>query len=412
MTDMRIYLPVIESALALTVPAFIGFQLVERLYFFDQLVSSVALLLVPALFFVLWLVRFLRESGVEKPSNLTLLFLGLCGVVLGCLLAQKTFLLDKYDLSGRSAIGAAMLAGTYAVTWGLIGISVSSSRLVRSDLVAALIMAGIGLIVVPNIAGGYVNLVALREETGIDNLSHLWVSENIVFLFFLSYGLARSYSVKLALLVAVTFFLVAMLGRSSLFFTLGAVGIYELAFGRVRGVVQKVIIGCGFALLGFVVVLGIQWYYNEPILQKLFFSDGLVADASFEARSQLLSLGLFYLESQILIGDPTVLATQMGSVGAYIHNILSIWQIFGFFAFSFLSLMILFAVFRMFYLMRTPRDNPLLDVGALLLIYSVLSVLATKHGGFWCLWFAVGLWLGITHKHVGRPLVGHFSVFR
>lgn len=409
---MQIYLSRLESALALSVPAFIGFQLVERLYFFDQLVSPVVLLLVPIAFFLLWMVRFFSEYGVERPSSSTLLLFALCGVILGCLLAQRAFLFDRYDLSGRSAIGAATLAGTYAVTWGLIGLSVSGSRLVKSDICAVLVMVGIGLVVLPNLAGGYVNLVALREETGIENLSHLWVSENIVFLFFLSYGLARSYLVKLALLVAVTVFLVAMLGRSSLFFTLAAVCVYELAFGDARGGARKAMIGVGFALLGFAVMLGMQWYYSEPILQKLFFKDGLAADASFEARSQLLSLGLFHLRDQLWIGNPTILATEMGSVGAYIHNILSVWQIFGLFAFILLLLLVFVAVFRMFDLMRNARGSALFDVGAMLMIYSVLSVFTTKHGAFWCLWFAVGFWLGVRKEHAcslvpGRAAVRH-----
>ena len=110
---------------------------------------------------------------------------------------------------------------------------------------------------------------------------------------------------------------------------------------------------------------------------------------------------------QLWIGDPTILATEMGSVGAYIHNLLSVWQVFGFFVFLALVVAIFIALFRMFKILRSVSNNPLFDSAALLLIYSVLSVLTTKNGGFWCLWFAVGLWFGAKGGQVaGFPAVG------
>lgn len=404
---MGLPISAVQGWLALVVPLFIGFQLVERLYFFNQIVSPVFLAVVPVLFLLLWLSGFVRERGAERPSALVVLFLCLCGLVIGCLVAQKIWIFDRYDLSSRSALGFATLTGTYAVTWGLIGLSVSRVILKKSDLAAVVFMAGVGVLVIPNMTYGYVNLIALREETGIESLSHLWISENIVFLFCLSYGFARSYLVKMVLLVLVAIFLVAMLGRSSLFFTLASISVFELLFGGFKGLARKLAIGGGLALLGLGVVLGIQWFYSEPILDKLLFKGGLGEDASFEARSQLFSEGLFYLKEQLWIGDPTILATEMGSVGAYIHNLLSVWQVFGFFVFLALVVAIFIALFRMFKILRSVSNNPLFDSAALLLIYSVLSVLTTKNGGFWCLWFAVGLWFGAKGGQVaGFPAVG------
>ncbi|MDV7396391.1 hypothetical protein RZS08_33665, partial [Arthrospira platensis SPKY1] len=112
------------------------------------------------------------------------------------------------------------------MTWGLIGFSIANIRVEKNEKVAIALMVVVGFLVFRNAASGYVNFSDLREQTGIDSLSHLWVSENIVMLFFLSYALARSYWVKLLLFVVVALCLVAMLGRSSLFFSIIVVALF------------------------------------------------------------------------------------------------------------------------------------------------------------------------------------------
>lgn len=378
---------------ALSVPVFLFLQLFERLYFFSSILSPVYLAVIPVVFFLVFVKDSCDGFGVALPSKSLVYFLMLVLFLLLVLVAQRAFLFDLYDSNGRSALGFSWLTGTYAITWGLIGLSVSVVRFNSNNFFALVLMGGVAFLVLPNMASGYINLAALREDTGIENLSHLWISENIVVLFFLSYALASNYSVRFVLLAAVAVLLVGMLGRSSLFFALAAVAAYELVFAPGRAS-AKIVMGAAVLFLSMAVLLGMQQYFDDPILDKIFFAGGLQADASYEARAGILSLGVSYLDRQLWIGDPTILADEVGSVGAYIHNLLSAWQLFGFPFFVFLLFFLFRVLFKMFSFRLVLSKEPVYLLGALLLIYSVMSVLAAKHAGFWILWFSLGLWAG------------------
>lgn len=394
---------------ALIVPVFLFLQLLERLYVFSAILSPVYLAVVPFIFFVVFVKDSLDGPGVQLPHRSLVFFLALVICLFIVLVAQHAFLFDFYDANGRSALGFSWLTGTYAITWGLIGLSLSAVRFTSSNLCALAIMSGVALLVLPNMASGYVNLTALREDTGIENLSHLWISENIVVLFFLSYALASNYLLRFLLLAAVAVFLVGMLGRSSLFFALAAVAFYEVIFSPGR-VPAKIIIGVAVFFLSIFVLLGMREYFDDPMLDKVLFKGGLQADASYGARSEILRLGLSYLDKQLWIGDPTILANEIGSVGAYIHNLLSAWQLYGFPFFVFLILFILCALFKMLYFRFSVGDEPILILGALLLIYSVMSVLAAKHAGFWILWLSLGLWGGFKFAIGGQTIWCHVKI--
>lgn len=395
----------IQCLAALSVPAFLFLQLFERLYIFGSILSPVYLAAIPLVFFLVFVKGGVGGVGFEMPHKLFTYFSVLMTFLLVVLIAQKAFLFDLYDSSGRSALGFSWLAGTYALTWGLIGLSLSTIRFRSSNFVAILVMGGVAFLVLPNMASGYVNFAALREDTGIENLSHLWMSENIVVLFFLSYALARTYLIRFLLLVAVAVLLVGMLGRSSLFFALAAVIIFELMFGPGRAS-TKTLVGGAAILLSMAVLLGMQQYFDDPILDKIIFKGGLQADASYEARAGILSLGVSYLDKQLWIGDPTILANEIGSVGAYIHNLLSAWQLYGFPFFVLLVLFIVRVLFRVFLFRYLMSKEPIFVLGTLLLVYSLMSVLATKHAGFWILWLSLGLWSGFRLNKAGNRFSG------
>lgn len=384
--------------LALAVPIFLLVQLFERLFLFSQVVSPAYLALFPALFTILALHKLATVEGIQRPERGQVAFILLCAVLIVILMLQKLILPVRFDYFGRSSVDFASYVGTYALTWGLIGFSIANIRVEKNEKVAIALMVVVGFLVFRNAASGYVNFSDLREQTGIDSLSHLWVSENIVMLFFLSYALARSYWVKLLLFVVVALCLVAMLGRSSLFFSIIAVALFELAFGSARHVSLRVFGALGVALLFLLIMLGVQVYSSDDVFDRVFLRGGLGGDASFTERMHFMKIGLQYLDMQLWIGGPDILAEQFGHLGAYIHNILSAWQFFGFPFFFMLCIALLHSIFRMRFVMRNSERSVVTDFGALLLIYATVCVLFTKTSFYWGFWLAIGLWHGVRLK--------------
>ena len=392
---MKFSLQDAQFVLALAVPIFLLIQLFERLLLFTQVVSPAYLVLLPALFAILALHKLSTAKGIRLPEAGQVAFALLCAALIVILMLQRLLLPERFDIFGRSSVGFSAYVGTYALTWGLIGLFVGNVNVQRSERFAVALMAIVAFLVLRNAASGYVNFSDLREQTGIDSLSHLWVSENIVMIFFLSYALARSYWVKLLLFVVVALCLVAMLGRSSLFFSIVAVALFELVFGSARHVSQRVFGALGVALLFMLIMIGVQIYSSDDAFDRVFLKGGLGSDASFTERMHFMKIGLQYLDAQLWIGGPNILAEQFGHLGAYIHNLLSAWQFFGFPFFLILCLALLSSIFRMFSFMRNLERSVVTDFAALLLIYATVCVIFTKTSFYWGFWLALGLWHGV-----------------
>lgn len=388
----------LKGRLVFLVFIFIGLQLVERLYLFGSLLSPVFILVIPAIYLALLVRQYQIDGGAARLRSGALLLLGLCGTLGVALILQVTLLTDQIDQFGRSAIGFAANTAFYGISWALVGYVIAEGRVSGGTPLALFIVAFVLLLVIPNVGAGYLDISGMRELTGIDSFSHLWVSENAVILFFLAYASAGSSLVRALVLAAMAVVLVSLLGRSSLFLSLAAIAIFEVLYGQGGRQVSRLlfmviaIFFVGLVLLAFVGDGG------DQVFDRVFLKGGLASDPSYLLRDLALTAGVAKLDGQILFGDPTVLVSEFGNVGLYIHNLLSAWQLYGFPFFVAISIVLIVSVIRMHRLSVFFVNDEFLRFSGLFLIYSVLSVLLTKYVGYWGLWFAFGIWLGVERR--------------
>lgn len=388
----------LKGRLVFLVFIFIGLQLVERLYLFGSLLSPVFILVIPAIYLALLVRQYQIDGGAARLRSGALLLLGLCGTLGVALILQVTLLTDQIDQFGRSAISFAANTAFYGISWALVGYVIAEGRVSGGTPLALFIVAFVLLLVIPNVGAGYLDISGMRELTGIDSFSHLWVSENAVILFFLAYASAGSSLVRALVLAAMAVVLVSLLGRSSLFLSLAAIAIFEVLYGQGGRQVSRLlfmviaIFFVGLVLLAFVGDGG------DQVFDRVFLKGGLASDPSYLLRDLALTAGVAKLDGQILFGDPTVLVSEFGNVGLYIHNLLSAWQLYGFPFFVAISIVLIVSVIRMHRLSVFFVNDEFLRFAGLFLIYSVLSVLLTKYVGYWGLWFAFGIWLGVERR--------------
>lgn len=119
---------------------------------------------------------------------------------------------------------------------------------------------------------------------------------------------------------------------------------------------------------------------------------GLGDENSFLLRSEFIWVGLSALPDQILFGDPTFLVSRLGSVGAYMHNILSAWQFWGGFSFIYTlvcCLIVLIGLWRRPFLV----SDAVGDFVLIAFLYGFVCVLTGKHVGFDLFWLGLGMGL-------------------
>ena len=116
-------------------------------------------------------------------------------------------------------------------------------------------------------------------------------------------------------------------------------------------------------------------------------------DGSLNARGDLFIKSLEHLPKSILYGDPTYIAYEAGSMGSYIHNILSMWQFFG--LLPFILILVIYA--RALLIMKNRMEKGDLTVmeefACMILIYSSVSIVLSKSVVFYWMWFSAGYWM-------------------
>ncbi len=130
---MKFSLQDAQFVLVLAVPIFLLIQLFERLLLFTQVVSPAYLVLLPALFSILALHKLSTAKGIRLPEAGQVAFALLCAALIVILMLQRLLLPERFDIFGRSSVGFSAYVGTYALTWGLIGLFVGNVNVQSGD---------------------------------------------------------------------------------------------------------------------------------------------------------------------------------------------------------------------------------------------------------------------------------------
>jgi len=229
----------------------------------------------------------------------------------------------------------------------------------------------------------------VKELGVVERISHLSMEKHVVFLLILAYCLSPK--TKWIVVLAGMAMLFTMGGRTSL--VVFAVCVIAMNIGR-RSLKNFAILG----IVGLVMFFSLRYAIenrlidiDNPRVNDMLFLDGLEADSSFVARKMLLETSLEYLDDQFLFGDPTIISETLGGQGAYIHNILSVWQYYGFFVFACVVLILIFSLRRMVVL-KTINPTPKIIFGSFFLMYVSISMVLAKSVGWDLLWFMLGFW--------------------
>lgn len=352
-------------------------------------------LLVPVLafcvvFFVLKRVAFVGDGEIFFPAEyrIMLLILFVPGLAI---LGQAALNIDAVDLDGRRSIEFARSFWLMGVLWFLAGAALADARLPDSN---ALAFGIIGLLIALLWIGSegflVINYALLSAGLGGFRFSHLNTSDYTVFLLALAYGMSTKWW-RFIVVVGALGVLFSLGGRSALFIFAASVIVHQLFY--VRGIVGAKILSATVlvVIMVYVFVSAAESGLIDVAGKDLLFSRGYAADPSVLERIEQMRFGVDNLYLQIPFGDPSLIVERFSSVGAYMHNVLSVWQFYGFFFFAILVFSLVFCL--RFSISFKSGDGSVLSVSfSVLLIYVCISVAISKSFTFYLMWLVLGYW--------------------
>jgi hypothetical protein len=385
---------------------FSSVQLAENLIFHEKIIPATIFVAIPAIYFIFVFVAI--STAKKKLLNVTInsrlsivLAFAIIGFPMISVIFQNIILEDQFDIYGKSALDYTRFIFTYGLTWFIIGLILGSFDKEINPLFPFMAAIFVLYAFYDNTSNWMLDYKLLREATGINQLSHLWLAQHVIIIFYLCYAVVRSLILRVIIFSVMVCVLFVAGGRSSLFLGIISVIFFELAINKGFSFRSRITLISVF-LLGAVtfityvlITVGIEQFEKRLVLH------GLQADGSWQEREHALDVGLSHLHDQILIGDPTLIAEYLGSMGLYIHNLLSAWQFFGF-PFFVASVLVFVVGFKKMYKLRMACfDSPMFTFKSLLLIYVATSMLITNFVGFNGFWLVMGLWLATPTRNVG-----------
>ncbi|MCC7320679.1 MAG: hypothetical protein IT542_06830 [Rubellimicrobium sp.] len=294
---------------------------------------------------------------------------------------------DVFDWSGVGALERALKVLNYSLSCFIAGISFPKAFLSRSSGLI-IISAGALIIVAYLSISAFVTIswcdLVMEEEYCA---SHLSVEDGLTLLLFASNSLVKS-RLRWLLAFALLYCLFLTGGRSTLVFAALALAAAEVwPVVKARAFVNLPVLLVLVVIVSPIVLTGID--YGTSIL----FPEGISADKSANERSDQFWRGLGDLEKQIL-GGPQYIYMNFGTHGAYIHNILSAWQIYGVIPFLIVSYLIIAAVWGSFkFSSPAPERKFVLQCS----LYVLFAVLVAKYVGTYMIWFSLGSYIGTRY---------------
>jgi len=316
----------------------------------------------------------------------------LVGVLGFSLVAQYAFIGTVTDKGGIDTFSYTITLLVTNLFWLLAGGAMSMRTLGYSTLRVVVIL-GILFVILNNARGedilfvDYGSIVATSE---LESLSHLNVAEFVVLLIFVCYASVKRLQLVVFALGVLALFMLG--GRSSLYFSIFAVGVFEMLRGGAKSIITLAGLGIAIGILFFIALQAGVIDEDNKFVQQILFVDGLEEDQSYLERQYISDNAPRYLPEQFLFGNPRLIAENFGDIGSYLHNLLSAWQFFGFPAFAVMSALLVACCMRMRTALRE-HSGPLVVFGSLLLIYTVVSILLSKFVGFRLLWISIGFWM-------------------
>lgn len=330
--------------------------------------------------------RLLAMLRVSRPMQTATAFFI---VALTALAVQHANIADAFDRTGRSAQGFAfavlLYSGLCFSAGGAMPLIIRSRIVVPLAVITALTTL---FLFVSNSEDLRIWWGGVVYADG-SHPNHLSVDEAVVSLFFLTFAVLRSrlrYALALGLLICL------FLSGSRASTLMAAAAFIGAEVLTRRNLKQWVYAFFGAMLLGLIVALNSG---GVAFVLEALFPRGLVGDESYQAREIIMSEGRNSLLDQFWFGDAALLVQRLGSVGAYIHNLLSAWQFYGFPAFACLvAALVVAAVRAVRFDYRLGQRRHVF--GLLLLLYAAVGAVTAKYVGAHSLWFALGFWGAVT----------------
>lgn len=303
---------------------------------------------------------------------------------------------EVFDFLGKSSYVFPSLMLLVSMFWFSAGAMVSGVELNKSNLFSLLLVALVLSSLLSSLSGGLLISYSDLAEAGAEGVDHLVLTEMLLLVGIVSYVLSQGF-VKYFVLLCVAFFVFSGGGRSTFYFGIGSIVLYEIFFGKER---VRVLIAVGvISVLAAAVMLSA----DDDLIHRMLFSEGLDGDGSFVERGQIFETGIAMLPGQFWYGNPGMIVSEFGVMGGYIHNLLSSWQFFGFFGFLAIGVLVLKVVSRARPVLLDCR-SPIDELGAISLVYAILGIVFAKYVGFVFLWFALGFWVFRTNASFRRHL--------
>jgi hypothetical protein len=336
---------------------------------------------------LIYLIVFISLYGFSITQSLFLFFLFSC--ICFCALAVQYFYIGSLvDIYGRDSIVFARTTLLAGLSWMLAGAAVSLGSWRQSNIRSLIILAVPLTLISGNLHGDMVlSYGDLSMESGFENLNHTYVAGSFLFFVFLSYSSASTTFIRAIIFPVSAFILFTVGSRSVLLGGLATLVVFEYFWGSRKLLFVYLIIAI-FSLYLLLPHLN-RVFYGSDLLLRMLITDGLY-DSSLIARIEIFRESLAELPSQAFFGDVGFLVRQFGSLGSYMHSVVSAWQFYGVIPFSFF----LYFYFKSIKTVTTiPRES--LDVitsfGILNIMYAIL-MLASYSVLSYYLWFGIGFW--------------------
>lgn len=342
--------------------------------------------------YVIVTVAFLTASRflLSPPQKLSREFVLVMATLAWCTLAivvQYVSQKEYFDEDGRSSYYFTLVLLISNTVWFFAGMMVSGATVKTNNLLGLIIICLLALLVGSRVGDSFFILYSALSEDENIRFDHIFVMERLLLICFFAYSVLSG-RIRVLVLPLIAAILFAGGGRTEFYLGFGSVLAYEfiVSSGRARLAYAATLV-----VASFVGVLQLANVSDQALLRMLFFA-GLEADMSYQARAETFGAGWVILSDQFLFGNPGLIIREHGTLGAYIHNLLSAWQFFGFIPFAFLVILLL--RIAPIVLRSTSSNNTPIDVfGIVCFAYGLLGIVFTKYIGFAFLWFGLGFWV-------------------
>ena len=330
------------------------------------------------------------EWDGRLPKSIALFYF-LAFFLVFSVLMQNVFLSERFDVFGRSSHQYTQAILTSGFAWMICVGALQRVVRMRSLVFSLIIILFLVFFIFSNLQESLVISYKSLSENRSDGveLNHLIVGESVSLLLILAFAFSPD-RWRIFFVIASVFVLFALGGRTSLFTYFIAVSLYFLLKNSLRVfLIYAVVVASIMAVVYLNIALT---NLDDSGVARMLLLDGVNADSSAVERNYILGVGASELPSQVLMGDPTFMIRRFGTLGLYIHNLLSAWQFFGLIPFLSFCISIIW-IGCYIWLRRKSLSDSISDFGVLFFIYSVVSMLTGKSITYHSFWFVIGFWL-------------------